>query len=82
MKIILNMISTNLVTNSLLSLFCDVIKPKNKNQIFEQFGGLVTRNTFAFCLQPVGLYFKGMPNSIDFYKKIFLHVIPARIIVP
>ena len=23
-----------------------------------------------------------MPNSIDFYKGIFLHVIPARIIVP
>ena len=22
-----------------------------------------------------------MPNSIDFYKRIFLHVIPARIIV-
>ena len=27
------------------------------------------------------LYFKGMPNSIDFYKIIFLHVIPALIIV-
>ena len=23
-----------------------------------------------------------MPNSIDFYKKIFLHVITARVIVP
>ena len=23
-----------------------------------------------------------MPNSIDFYKTIFLHVIPVRIIVP
>ena len=23
-----------------------------------------------------------MPNSIDFYKRIFLHVIPVRIIVP
>ena len=23
-----------------------------------------------------------MPNSIDFYKGIFLHVIPVRIIVP
>ena len=27
------------------------------------------------------LYFKGMPNSIDFYKRIFLYVIPAYIIV-
>ena len=26
-------------------------------------------------------YFKAMPNSIDFYKAIFLHVIPVRIIV-
>ena len=23
-----------------------------------------------------------MPNSIDFYKEIFLHVIPIRVIVP
>ena len=28
------------------------------------------------------LYFKGMWNSIDFYRIIFWHVIPARIIVP
>ena len=26
--------------------------------------------------------FKAMPNSIDFYKEIFLHIIPVRIIVP
>ena len=28
------------------------------------------------------LYFKAMPNSIDFYKGIFLHIIPVQIIVP
>ena len=28
------------------------------------------------------LYFKTMPNSINFYKGILLHVIPVRIIVP
>ena len=28
------------------------------------------------------LYFKAMPNSVDFYKGIFLHVIPVCIIVP
>ena len=28
------------------------------------------------------LYFKAMSNSIDFYKWIFFHVIPVRIIVP
>ena len=27
-------------------------------------------------------YFKGTPNSIVLYKKIFLHVIHVRIIVP
>ena len=40
------------------------------------------RNSFAFCLQRVALYSKGMSNSIGFYKKIFLHAIPAHIIVP
>ena len=30
----------------------------------------------------VALYFKAILNSIDFYKEIFLHVIPVRIIVP
>ena len=33
-------------------------------------------------LQKRELYFKAMPNSTDFYKGIFLHVIPVRIIVP
>ena len=28
------------------------------------------------------LCFKGMQNSIDFYKRIFLHIIPVCIIVP
>ena len=27
-------------------------------------------------------YMKIMPNSIDFYKEIFLHVVLVRIIVP
>ena len=49
---------------------------------FQKVGGLVTRNVSVFCLQQVTLYFKAMPNSIDFYKAIFLHVFPVRIIVP
>ena len=49
---------------------------------FQQVGGLVTRNISGFYLYRVALYFKPMPNSIDFYKGIFLHVIPVRIIVP
>ena len=28
------------------------------------------------------LYFKAMPNSIEFYRVIFLHVIPVCILVP
>ena len=39
---------------------------------FQQVGGLVTWNSFTFYLQWVALYFKGMPNSIDFHKRIFL----------
>ena len=42
---------------------------------FQQVGGLETINISVFCL--VALYFKAMPNSIDFYKGIFLHVIPV-----
>ena len=49
---------------------------------FQQVGDLVTRNISVFCLKRVKLYFKGMPNSIDFYKRIFLHVIPAYVILP
>ena len=40
------------------------------------------RNISAFCLQRITLYFKGIPNSEDFDKGIFLHVIPVRIIIP
>ena len=56
-------------------------KNQKQESNFQQVGGLVTRNSFAFCLQRVVLYFKGMPNSIHFYKRIFLHVIPVRITV-
>ena len=33
----------------------------------QQVGSLVTRNTSAFCLYQVALYFKSVPNSVDFY---------------
>ena len=49
MKINVTIIPTNLVTNSLLSLF--VLSYKVKIIVkFEYVGGLVTRNSFAFCL--------------------------------
>ena len=39
-------------------------------------------NQFCFCLQRIALYFRAMLNSIDFYKGIFSHAVPVRIIVP
>ena len=55
---------------------------RNQESRFQQVGGLVTRNISVFCLYRVALYFKDMPNSIDFYKGIFLRVIPVHPIVP
>ena len=56
--------------------FCPTAKLRFKNlgKNFRDFGG--------FPVSDLVLYFKDMPNSIDFYKRIFLHVIPVRIIVP
>ena len=77
MKIIVTIISTNLVANLLFSFFCSRLQTKNKNQVF---GKLVVwhREIFLFT-ESVALYFKDMPNSIDFYKGMFLHVIPVHI---
>ena len=48
----------------------------------QQVGFLPTRNISGLCLQPVRLFFEGILNSIGFYKRILLHVIPALITVP
>ena len=45
----------------------------------QQVGGVVTRNVSALSLKRVALYFRAMPNLINFYEGIFLHVIPVRI---
>ena len=82
MKIIAAIIPTDLVTNLLFFLFLSFLTNQKQEPGFQQVGGLVTRNISAFCLSRVALYFKAMPNLIDFYKGIFLHVIPVRIIVP
>ena len=63
-------------------LFLSFLTNQKQESGFQQVGGLVTRNISVFCLYPVTLYLKGMRNSVDFYKGIFLHVIPVRIIVP
>ena len=69
-------IPTYLVTKSLLYSFCPFLQTENK-----KVGGLSTRNISAFCLYQDALYSKAIPNSIEFYKGIFLHVILVRIIV-
>ena len=38
---------------------------------FQQVGVLATRNNSVFCLWRVALYFKAMPNLIDFYERVF-----------
>ena len=63
-------------------LFLPFLTNQKQESGFQQVGGLVTRNISAFSAQRVALYFKAIPNSIDFYKGIFLHVVPVRIIVP
>ena len=82
MKIVVTIIPTDLVTNLLLSFFLSFLTNQKQESGFQQVGGLVTRNISVFCLRPVVLYFKDMPNSIDFYKRIFFHVIPVRVVVP
>ena len=64
----------DLVTSSLLSSFCPFLTNKKQESGFQQVCGLVTRNISVFCLSRVALYFKAIPNSINFYKGIFLHV--------
>ena len=61
-------------------LFLSLLINQKQESGFQHVDDLVTRNIFDFCL--VALYFKAMPNSIDFYKIIFWHVIPVHIIVP
>ena len=43
---------------------------------FSEVGDLKTKNILVFCLYRVTL-FKCIANSINFYKSIFLNVIPA-----
>ena len=63
-------------------LFLSFLDNQKQESSFQQVCSVVTRNISVFCLYRVALYFKAMPNSIDFYKGIFLHVIPVRMIVP
>ena len=65
-------VPTDLVTNLIVSSFCPFLLTKNKDQGFSK---VVARN--VFCLHRTVIYFNAMLNSIDFYKGIFLYVIPV-----
>ena len=69
MKIVVAIIPTDLVTNSLLSSFCPLLHFKNKNQVFSR---LVIWKQEIFLFFVYALYFKAMQNSTDFYKNNFL----------
>ena len=50
MKVIINLISTNLVTNSLISLFSPFVETKKKELHFQQVSDMVTWYISAFYL--------------------------------
>ena len=79
MKIIVTIISKGFTNFIPFLSFLTNQKPESG---FQQVGGLVMGNISVFYLKRVAVYFNAMPNSIDFYEGIFLHVITVRIIVP
>ena len=81
-KIIVTISPADVVTNSLSCFFCPFFQTKRQEQSLQKVGGGVTRNFSVFQLQQAVLYFKAIPNLIDFYRGIFLHVGPVCIIVP
>ena len=80
MKIIVTIIPTVLVTNSLLNLFYPVVETKSKNQIFSKL--VVWYKKYLFFLYSMSCSTSKVCAIQDFYKRIFLHAIPVRIIVP
>ena len=80
-KIIVAIIPTDLVTNSLLFSFCPFLQTRKKVRFSASWFSGNKKYFSIFCLQRVTLYFKPMPNSTNFYKEFFLHVIPVGMIV-
>ena len=74
-RVIVVIFLTILVTCLFLPLCFPAMKIKNKNQFFN------FKNISIFYLWRVALYFKGMPNKIEFHKGIVLQVIPVSIAV-
>ena len=61
-------------------LFLSFLTNQKQESGFQQVGGLVPRNIFVFCWKGIALFFKAMPDSVDLYEGIFVHVIPVGII--
>ena len=74
-KINTTMIPTNLVKILLLFLFGPFIETKKQESNFQQV------SVFCFLFVARCALLQDMPNGIDFYKRIFLNVIPPCIIV-
>ena len=81
MKKIVTIIAPDLVTNSLLSSFCLSYKPKTEIR-FSASWWSGNEKYFFFLFIASRALLESPANSIDFYKGIFLHLIPVRIIVP
>ena len=77
-KIVVTIIFKSLVTNSLLSLFSTFVETKNKDQSSGKWW-CCSKKYFCFFFIPSRLLFQKYPASINFYKTIFLYVIPNRI---
>ena len=82
MKIIATIIPKDLVTNSLFPLFGLSYKPKKRIKFSANWWSGDEKYFCFFVCSESRSTSKAMPNSIDFYKGIFLHIVPLRIIVP
>ena len=72
------MIPTNLITNSLVFFFWSFIRHQKHESNFQEVRVSLMKNISVFWIV---LSFRGMLNSIDFCKNIFLHVVSFRMIV-
>ena len=83
MKIVVTIIRTDFVTNLFLSSFF-FLSHKLKTKVkFSASWWSGNEKYFSFLFIAIrALLQRHMPNSIDFYKGIFLHVVPVRLIAP
>ena len=74
MKVIVIIISIDLVTNLLLSSFVLSYKPKTRIGLSASWWS-GNKKSICFCLYRAALYLKAMLDSKDFYKRILLHAV-------